>query len=64
LDLIGLDGKKVSNLLALANSLNGSHAQERDVEPSSEEKFVVQELQFKDTQENNNVIIISEGTRG
>jgi len=66
LDSIGLDGKQVSNQLALAYSLKaqGSNAQERDVEPSSEEKVVVQELQFKDTQEDKNVFIISEGTGG
>ena len=66
LDSIGLGGKQVSNRLASADSLKaqGSNAQERDVEPSSEEKVIVQELQFKDTQEDNNVIIISEGTGG
>jgi hypothetical protein len=43
---IGLDGKQVSNRLALANSLKaqGFNAQERDVEPSSGDKVVVQEL--------------------
>jgi hypothetical protein len=43
---IGLDGKQVSNRLALADSLKaqGFNAQERDVEPSSGDKVVVQEL--------------------
>jgi hypothetical protein len=49
LDSIGLDGKQVLNRLAIANSLKaqGSNAQERDVEPSSEDKIVVHELQIK-----------------
>jgi hypothetical protein len=66
LDSIGLDGKQVSNRLALADSFKaqGSNAQERDVEPSSGDKVVVQDLQVKDTQGDNNVIIISEDTRG
>jgi hypothetical protein len=34
------------------------------VEPSSEDKVVVHELQIEDTQEDNNVIIVSEGTEG
>jgi hypothetical protein len=34
------------------------------VEPSSEDKVVVHELQIEDTQEDNNVIIVSEGTGG
>jgi hypothetical protein len=34
----------------------------RDVEPSSEDKVVVHELQNEDTQEDNSVIIISEDT--
>jgi hypothetical protein len=65
-DSISLDGKQVLNWLAIANSLKaqGSNAQERDVEPSSEDKVVVHELQIEDTQEDNNVIIVSEGTRG
>jgi hypothetical protein len=50
-DLIGLDGKQVSNQFELADSLNvqGSNAQERDVEPLSEDKVVVQEVQVEDT---------------
>jgi hypothetical protein len=58
LDSIGLDGNQVSNWLTLANSLKAqdSNAQERDVEPSSEDKVVVHELQIEDTQEDNNVI--------
>jgi hypothetical protein len=54
------------NRLALADSLKaqGSNAQEREVEPSSEDKVVVHELQIEDTKENNNVITISDGTRG
>jgi hypothetical protein len=34
------------------------------VEPSSEDKVVVHELQIEDTQEDNNVIIVSEDTGG
>jgi hypothetical protein len=37
---------------------------EREVEPSSEDKVIVHELQIEDTQENNNVITISDDTRG
>ena len=61
LDSIGLDGKQVSNRLELADSLKtqGSSAQERDVEPSSEDKVVVHKLHIEDTQEDNNVITIS-----
>ena len=46
LDSIGLDGKQVSNRLALADSLKAQSldAHERDVEPSSEDKVVVHEL--------------------
>jgi hypothetical protein len=46
LDSISLDGKQVSNRLTLADSIKaqGSNAQERDVEPSSEDKVVVYEL--------------------
>jgi hypothetical protein len=66
LDSIGLDDKQISNWLALADSLKdqGLNAQERDVEPSSEDKVVVHELQIEDTQEDNNVITISEDTGG
>ena len=50
LDSIGLDGKQVLNQLALADSLEAQslNAQERYVEPSSEDKVVVYELQIKD----------------
>jgi hypothetical protein len=34
------------------------------VEHSSENKVIVHELQIEDTQEDNNVIIVSEGTGG
>jgi hypothetical protein len=66
LDSIGLDGKQVSHRLAIANSLKaqGSNAQGRDVEPSSGDKVVVHELQIEDTQEDSNVITISEDTGG
>jgi hypothetical protein len=66
LDSIGLDGKYVSNRLALADSLKaqGLNAQERDVEPSSEDKVVVQELQVEDIPEDNKVIIILEKKLG
>ena len=66
LDSISLDGKQVSNRLALADSLKaqGSNAQERDAVPLSEDKVVVHELQIEDNQEDNNVITISENTRG
>jgi hypothetical protein len=60
LDSISLDGKQISNRLALADSLKaqGSNAQERDVEPSNGDKVVIHELQIEDTQEDNNVITI------
>jgi hypothetical protein len=63
---IGLDGKQVSNRLALAYSLKaqGSNAQERDVEPSSGDKVVVQELQVEDVPEDSKVIIILGDTGG
>jgi hypothetical protein len=66
LDSIGLDDKQVLNRLAIDDSLKaqGSNAQERDVEPSSEDKVVVHELQIEDTQEDSNVIIVSEDTGG
>ena len=42
LESIGLDGKQVSNRLSLANLLKaqGSNVQERDVDPSSEDRVV------------------------
>jgi hypothetical protein len=66
LDSIGLDGKKDSNCLVLADSLKdqGLNAQERDVEPSSEDKVVVHELPIEDISEDNNVITVLEDTRG
>jgi hypothetical protein len=66
LDSIGLDGKRVLNRLTLADSLKaqGSNAQERDVEPSSGHKVVVQELQIETTQEDINVVTISKETGG
>jgi hypothetical protein len=66
LDSISLDGKQVSNQLALANSLKdqGLKAQERHVEPSSEDKVVVHEFQIKDISKHNKVIIIPEDTGG
>jgi hypothetical protein len=39
-------------------------SQERDVEPSSEDKVFVQELQVEDIPEDSKVIIIPEDTRG
>jgi hypothetical protein len=64
LDSIGLDGKKVSNRLALADSLKaqGSNAQGRDVDPSNGDQIVVHEVQIEDTQEDRNVITILEDT--
>jgi hypothetical protein len=66
LDSIGLDGKRVSNRLALTDSLKAqsSNAQERDVKPLGEDKVVIHELQIEDSQEDNNVIIISEDIGG
>jgi hypothetical protein len=66
LDSIGLDGKQVSNRLTLADSLKaqGLNAQERDVEPSSGNKVVVQELQVEHIPEDNKVITILEETGG
>jgi hypothetical protein len=66
LDSIGLDGKKVLNRLALADSLKaqGSNAQGRDVEPSSGDKVFVHELQIEDTQEDSNVTTIQKTLGG
>ena len=66
MDSIGLDGKQVSNRLALADSLKAQslNAQERDVEPSSEGKVVVDELQIEDILGDNKVITVLEDTGG
>ena len=66
LDSIGLNCKQVSNQLPLVNSLKaqGSNAQERDVEPSSEDKTIVHELQIEDIPEDIKVFTIPEDTRG
>ena len=66
LDSIGLDGKQVSNRLALVDSCKdqGLNAQERDVKPPSEDKVVVHELQIKNNPEDNEVIIVLEDTGG
>ena len=66
LDSIGLDGKHVLNWLALADSLKaqGLNAQERDVEPSSEDKVVVHELKIEDIPKDNKLIIVLEDTGG
>ena len=54
------------NRLALADSLKaqGSNAQERDVEPSSEDKVVVHEIQIEDISEDNKVTIVPGDTGG
>ena len=56
--------KQVSNQLPLADSLKaqGSNAQERDVEPSSEDKVIVHELQIEDTLQDIEVIRNPEDT--
>ena len=66
LDSIGLDGKQVSNRLALADSLKaqGLNGHKRDVEPSSEDKVVVDELQIEDIPEDSKVITVPEDTGG
>ena len=66
LDSIGLDGKQILNRLALADSLKdqGLNVQERDVDPSSEDKFVVHKFPIEDIPKDNNVITILEDTRG
>ena len=66
LDSIGLDGKQILNRLALANSFKdqGLNFQERDVDPSSEDKVVVHELQEEDILEDSKVITILEDTGG
>ena len=66
MDSIGLDGKQVSNRLALVDSCKdqGLNAQERDVEPSSEDKDLVHELPIEDISEDNKVIIVLEDTGG
>ena len=54
------------NRLLLADSLKAQNlnAQERDVEPSSEGKVVVDELQIEDILEDSKVITVPEDTRG
>jgi hypothetical protein len=66
LDSVGLDSKQVLNHLALADSLKaqGLNAQERDVEPTSEDKIVVHESKIEDISKDSKVITISEDTRG
>ena len=66
LDSIGLDGKQVLNRLVLADSLKAQslNAQERDVEPSSEDKVVVHELKIEDIPEDNKVITVLEDNGG
>ena len=66
MDSIGLDGKQISNRLELVDSLKaqGPSAQERDVEPSSEDKIIVHELKIEDILEDNKVITILEDTGG
>jgi hypothetical protein len=66
LDSIDFDDKHVSNRFVLADSLKaqGSNAQERDVEPSSEDEVVVHELQIEDTPEDNKVIMVPKDTGG
>jgi hypothetical protein len=66
LNSIGLDGKQVLNRLALADSLKAqcSNAQEKNVEPSSDDKVVVHQLQVKDISVDDNVTTISEDTGG
>ena len=66
MDSIGLDGKQVSNWLALADSLKaqGLNGHKRDVEPSSEDKIIVHELKIEDILEDNKVITILEDTGG
>jgi len=66
LDSIGLDGKQVSNWLALADSLKaqGLNGHKRDVEPSSEDNIIVHELKIEDILEDNKVITILEDTGG
>jgi hypothetical protein len=55
LDSIGLDGKLKAQ---------GSNDQEREVEPSSDDKVVVHQLQVEDILVDDNVTIISEDTGG
>jgi hypothetical protein len=66
LDSIGHDGKQVSNQLVLVDSLKAqdSNAQERDVEPSSGYKVVVQELQVEDIPDDSKVITIPKKLKG
>jgi hypothetical protein len=66
LDSIGLDGKQVSNRLALADLLKdqSSNVQERDAEPSSGDKVAGHKLQIEDISEGNNVTPILEDTGG
>ena len=66
LDSIVLDGKQVLNRLALADSLKvqSLNAQERDVEPSSEDKVVVHEMQIEDISEDDKVTTVPGDTGG
>jgi len=51
LDSIGLDGKQIWNRLASADSskYRSLNIKERDMEPLSEDKVIVHELQIEDT---------------
>jgi hypothetical protein len=65
-DSISFDGKQVLNRLALADSLKaqGLNAQEKDVEPSNEDKVIVHQLQVEYISVDYNVATILEDTGG
>lgn len=65
LDLSGLSGRQVLNQLPLTDSLTtqGPNAQERYVEPSSEDNVIVHEFQIEGILEDNDVVVIPEDVR-
>ena len=65
-ELIGFNGKKVSNRPRLADLLKaqGSEAKQRDMEPFSKDKVIVLELQIGDIIEDNKVVTTPENIGG
>jgi hypothetical protein len=65
LDSSGLNGKHVLNQLPLTDSLTtqGPNAQERYVEPSSEDNVIVHEFQIEGILEDNDVVAVPEDVR-
>ena len=65
-ELIGFNGKKVSNRPRLTDLLKaqGSEAKQRDMEPFSKDKVIVLELQIGDIIEDNKVVTTPENIGG